>query len=71
MKSGAPMNPLALMSQGGYDREWKNNVNGNITLEHKLDFITKGLKIRGVMALTNRWGTKRSPRNRRFYGFLS
>lgn len=60
MKSGAPMNPLALMSQGGYDREWKNNVNGNITLEHKLDFITKGLKIRGVMALTNRWGTKRS-----------
>lgn len=59
MYSGAPMNPLALMAQGGYDREWKNNVNGNITLEHKLDFITKGLKIRGVMALTNRWGTKR------------
>ena len=60
MKSGESMNPLALMSQGGYDREWKNNVNGNITLEHKLDFITKGLKIRGVMALTNRWGTKRT-----------
>lgn len=59
MYNGAPMNPLALMAQGGYDREWKNNVNGNITLEHKLDFITKGLKIRGVMALTNRWGTKR------------
>lgn len=59
MKVGEAMNPLALMSQGGYNREWKNNVNGNITLEHKLDFITKGLKIRGVMALTNRWGTKR------------
>lgn len=59
MYNGSPMNPLALMAQGGYDREWKNNVNGNITLEHKLDFITKGLKIRGVMALTNRWGTKR------------
>lgn len=59
MYSGASMNPLALMSQGGYDREWKNNVNGNITLEHKLDFLTKGLKVRGVMALTNRWGTKR------------
>lgn len=59
MYNGAPMNPLALMAQGGYDREWKNNVNGNITLEHKLDFITKGLKVRGVMALTNRWGTKR------------
>lgn len=60
MKVGESMNPLALMSQGGYDREWKNNVNGNITLEHKLDFITKGLKVRGVMALTNRWGTKRT-----------
>ncbi len=60
MYSGASMNPLALMSQGGYDREWKNNVNGNITLEHKLDFLTKGLKVRGVMALTNRWGTKRT-----------
>lgn len=59
MKSGEAMNPLALMSQGGYNREWKNNVNGNITLEHKLDFITKGLKVRGVMALTNRWGTQR------------
>ena len=59
MYSGSPMNPLVLMSQGGYDREWKNNVNGNITLEHNLDFITKGLKIRGVMALTNRWGTTR------------
>lgn len=60
MYSGSSMNPLALMAQGGYDREWKNNVNGNITLEHKLDFITKGLKVRGVMALTNRWGTKRA-----------
>lgn len=60
MKVGASMNPLVLMSQGGYNREWKNNVNGNITLEHKLDFITKGLKVRGVMALTNRWGTKRT-----------
>lgn len=59
MKMGEAMNPLVLMSQGGYNREWKNNVNGNITLEHKLDFITKGLKVRGVMALTNRWGTKR------------
>lgn len=59
MKIGQAMNPLTLMSQGGYKREWKNNVNGNITLEHKLDFITKGLKVRGVMALTNRWGTKR------------
>lgn len=60
MYDGAPMNPLVLMAQGGYDRKWDNNVNGNITLEHKLDFITKGLKVRGVMALTNRWGSTRT-----------
>lgn len=60
MIKGKSMNPLVLMSQGGYNREYKNNINGNITLEHKLDFITKGLKIRGVLALTNRWGMKRN-----------
>jgi TonB-linked SusC/RagA family outer membrane protein len=59
MKQGGSMNPLALLSQGGYDRKWDNNVNGNITLQQKLDFITKGLTIRGVMGLTNRWGTQR------------
>lgn len=60
MYDGSPMNPLVLLAQGGYDRKWDNNVNGNITLEHKLDFITKGLKVRGVMALTNRWGSTRT-----------
>lgn len=58
--TGRTMNPLALLAQGGYDREFKNNVNGNITLEHNLDFITQGLKARGVMALTNTWGFHRS-----------
>lgn len=59
MRIGKSFNPLALMSQGGYTREYKNIVNGNMTLEHKLDFITQGLKVRGVLALTNRWGIKR------------
>lgn len=59
-RTGETVNPLALLSQGGYKREFGNNVNGNITLEHNLDFITQGLKVRGVMALTNTWGFKRS-----------
>lgn len=64
--TGKTMNPLALLAQGGYNREFKNNVNGNITLEHNLDFITKGLKVRGVMALTNTWGFERRLRRDRF-----
>jgi hypothetical protein len=63
------MNPLALMAEGGYQRSFKNNVNGNITLEHKLDFITKGLKVRGVMALTNQWGNKRMMKRSDFLAF--
>ena len=64
--TGQTMNPLALLAQGGYGRDFKNNANGNITLEHNLDFITKGLKARGVMALTNTWGFKRTLKRDQF-----
>jgi TonB-linked SusC/RagA family outer membrane protein len=69
MYNGASMNPLALMAQGGYLRKWQNNVNGNVTLEEKLDFITKGLKVRGVMGLTNRWGTRREVKRDDYLAF--
>lgn len=58
--TGNTVNPLALLAQGGYERKFDNNVNGNITAEYNLDAITKGLKARGVLALTNTWGFKRS-----------
>ncbi|MFT4072336.1 MAG: TonB-dependent receptor [Dysgonamonadaceae bacterium] len=58
--TGNTVNPLALLAQGGYNRKFDNNVNGNITGEYNLDAITKGLKTRGVLALTNTWGFKRS-----------
>ncbi|MDR1883277.1 MAG: TonB-dependent receptor [Prevotella sp.] len=57
--TGTSVNPLALLTYNGYKRDFRNNVNGNITLEHNLDFIAKGLKARGVMALTNTWAWKR------------
>ena len=63
------LNPLALLSQGGYNREFNNNINGNITVEHNLDFITKGLKARGVLALTNIWGFKRKLTSDRFLSY--
>ncbi|MDR0824440.1 MAG: TonB-dependent receptor [Prevotella sp.] len=69
-RSGKSVNPLALLAQGGYSREFKNNVNGNITLEHKLDFITKGLKARGLLALTNTWGWKRNLTRSEFLDFF-
>ena len=58
--AGTYINPLALLTYGGYQRQFRNNVNGNITLEYDLHKITKGLKARGVMGLTNTWGWNRS-----------
>lgn len=58
--TGTYINPLALLTYGGYDRQFRNNVNGNITLDYDLHALTKGLKVKGVMALTNTWGFGRS-----------
>lgn len=57
---GFSTNPVMLLQYAGYKREFRNNINGNISAEHKLDFLTKGLKIKGTMALTNTWGYRRS-----------
>lgn len=40
-------NPWTLATQTGYNESWKNNIQTNVTLEQKLDFITKGLKFIG------------------------
>lgn len=58
--TGTVINPLAAFTYGGYQREFRNNVNGNITLDYDLQAITKGLKAKGVMALTNTWGFQRN-----------
>ncbi len=58
--TGTYINPLALLTYGGYNRDYRNNLNGNMTLEYDLHKLTKGLKARGVMAITNTWGFSRS-----------
>jgi len=58
--TGTYINPLAWLTYGGYKRQFRNNLNGNITMEYDLKKITKGLKVRGVMGLTNNWGWDRS-----------
>lgn len=40
-------NPWTLATGTGYNESWKNNIQTNVTLEQKLDFITKGLRFLG------------------------
>ena len=39
-------NPWVLATQSGYKEIWNNKIQTNISLEQKLDFITKGLSVR-------------------------
>ena len=41
------LNPWVQATMTGYRESWKNNIQTNVTLEQKLDFITKGLKFIG------------------------
>ena len=45
--TGEQTNPWVLATQTGYKEHWENTVQTNITLEQKLDFITKGLRFVG------------------------
>lgn len=40
-------NPWVAATQTGYRQTWTNQIQTNVTLEQKLDFITKGLKFIG------------------------
>ncbi len=42
---GNYVNPWVSSTQTGYNQSWDNNVQLNVTLEQKLDFITKGLRL--------------------------
>ena len=41
------INPWVSSTQTGYNNEWNNNIQTNITLEQNLGFITKGLSFTG------------------------
>ena len=40
-------NPWTLATQTGYKEIWNNKIQTNISLEQKLDFVTKGLRFEG------------------------
>ena len=41
------VNPWVSSTQTGYRENWNNNIQTNVTLQQKLDFITKGLRFEG------------------------
>ena len=41
------MNPWVSSTRTGYNEEWDNNIQTNVTVDQKLDFITKGLSFTG------------------------
>lgn len=57
-------NPWMLATQGGYIENWDNTIQTNITLDQKLDLITKGLKFTGRFGFDTK--NKNEKRNRQW-----
>ena len=60
--NGDRFNPWVQATMTGYRENWKNNIQTNITLEQKLDFITKGLRFVGRFGYdteNNNWINRR------------
>ncbi|MCY4780109.1 TonB-dependent receptor [Sphingobacterium sp. UT-1RO-CII-1] len=47
--TGNQTNPWVVATQTGYNENWRNNIQTNIALEQNFDFITKGLRFRGIL----------------------
>lgn len=47
--TGNQTNPWVVATQTGFNENWKNKVQTNISIEQNFDFITKGLRFRGIV----------------------
>lgn len=47
--TGNQTNPWVMATQTGYNENWNNNIQIDINVEQNLDFITKGLRGRGIV----------------------
>ncbi|WP_270090525.1 SusC/RagA family TonB-linked outer membrane protein [Sphingobacterium sp. SYP-B4668] len=45
---GNQTNPWVVATQTGFNEHWTNNIQTNISIEQNFDFITKGLRARGI-----------------------
>lgn len=72
-KKSGTLNPVGILKYAGYKRQYDNDLNLNLTANHKLDFITKGLSIRGTLAYRNDFQSRRSVTRGRFpvYEYIS
>lgn len=60
--NGDRFNPWVQATMTGYHENWTNNIQTDVTLEQKLDFITKGLRFVGRFGYdtnNNNWITRR------------
>ena len=48
------------LTWGGYERSYTNDMLANVKLTQKLDFITKGLAIKGILGYNTRYGFARN-----------
>lgn len=58
--AGNQTNPWVLATETGYNEFWENKIQTNVTLEQKLDFITKGLRFVGRFGYDTTNETKNS-----------
>lgn len=65
VKAGS-LNPVGALEYGGYKRSYSNDLNLNLSADHKLNFLTEGLSVKGVMAYTNKSGFSRELTRTRF-----
>lgn len=50
MPSGNRNNPYNYLMNSGYTKEWRTGIQSKVTIDQKLDFITKGLSARGSIS---------------------
>lgn len=58
-KSTDYVNPMSRYANSGYSRQYKNNFQIVAGIDQKLDFITKGLSIKGNMSYAGNFNEKR------------
>ena len=54
--SGLRQNPYNFLYNSGYSKSWEATIQTKVTLEQDLDFITKGLSIKGSVSFDARYG---------------
>ncbi|WP_316784155.1 TonB-dependent receptor [Pedobacter frigiditerrae] len=68
-RKSATLNPVGILQYAGYNRDYSNNLNANIKANQNLDFVTKGLAARVILAYTNNVEFGRSLTRGRFPTF--